>query len=354
MPTARVRQLFQLATLLSVCCWFIVGCDNQPSDTSQEDGSVDFSASLTIVGNTDGLNGHMLFLEQRGQPNFRIAELNLDTQEINTVFAVPKNGWVYSFSASPDHTQLALAYSAPPNASQDPLSKSGIYLLDLSTPDAVPQHIIGDDQTNTFYFQPSWSADGHEIYFTLSIREGDHETLSIERFDLQTSQMDTITESAVWPMGSAIASQVMYLAVNPETRVRSLILNTDDALRTIVPEYGLYDLDLPVFTPNGQAVFLAVIRAPDAPTSWLDHLFPAAYAHDKHDLPADWWLIALDGGAPHKLADVGLILYQGVFSPTGEQFAFASAQGLHVMNQDGDRLQLLLQSRAIRALAWLP
>jgi hypothetical protein len=148
----------------------------------------------------------------------------------------------------------------------------------------------------------------------------------------------------------------VYLAVDSETRGRSLILNTDDVRQTIVPEYGLYDLDLPVFMPDGQAVFLAVIRDPDSPTSWLNQLFdtPAVYAHDNHDLPADWWLIPLNGGVPNKLADVGLILYQGVFSPDAEHFAFASAQGLHMMGQNGSNLQLLIQSRAIRSVAWLP
>ncbi len=333
----------------------ILGCNAQPTETEAET-HFDFEPKIEVVDNPQNLNENLVFVEQRSQPNYRIAQFDPESQKISTLFEIPKGGWVYQLDVSADGTQVALAYSAPPENDQSLLDRSGIYLLDLAQVDAQPQLLVGSQQVDVYYAYPTWTSDGKFLYYEVS--NTTDSKYFIERYNTETGEVLRIVDNAILPQPSPDGNSLTYFQIQPESEMRSLMLSDADGnnVQEIIPGYAYYDLDCPVFSADGQSIYFTVLEDPLASIHWIDQLFGThvAYAHAKHNLPADWWQTSITDIRPKKITEQSIITHCGQFSNEGEHFGFASNEGIYVMSSGENEAHLILKSRAIPVFDWMP
>ena len=347
-----IRQLLSL-TFLGLCI-ALAGCGDG------ESGDENFNADLKVVGSYDGLSGQLIFIEQRAQPNFRIASLDLSSGEVTTLWNVPENGWIYELAMGRDG-RLLITYSAPSVNDEPQLDRSGLYLLDVRSSNAEPIPLIEPREADEFNLYPVWSSDQQRIY--LSQIKNDplnpgRQLSSLIELDADTSHINQLLPAAMTPSLNADETLMAYLHVNPVNQVRSIPITDGDwnSEENIVEEFEFYDISNQIFSPAGDYAYFSVLEDPlesGQQSFWEQIIFGKnAFAHADHNLPADWWRKNLFDEQSEKLTDLSLIMYDGVFSPDGSHFAFSSQEGLHVMNPDGSELQLLIRSRAIRNIYW--
>lgn len=304
-----------------------------------------FSAAL--VGDA-ALTGTLVFVEERGAPNYRIAALDLATGAQRTVLAVPADAVVYQIAPGSDSDSIIVTYSAPPAAQVNPgvaYDRSGIYRLELI--DGRLTRLLGDDQAGTYYAHPQLAADA--LYY--EIRQPGSGARRIERADLGTRRASLLADGATMPIAGTAG--VAYLRLNPHTQARSLWLAAPDGEhRELVAEGAFADLDTPVFTPDGRAIyFTAPAEAPRQ--SWLERAFGArtASAHGNHALPAAWQRLDLgDPGAPQPIAGEPTVTLDAAFN--GATLGVVGPDGFSIIERGRNRL--IVRSRAMRSFVWLP
>jgi hypothetical protein len=324
-------------------------------DTTSQRDSVDrlleesreVSTLDTVVTDAaSDLPGKLLFLEQRGQPNYRIAFLDFETQSLSTAFAIPEKALVYQLAETPVPDTLLMTYSAPPEAGHQPYDRNGIYTLDLKRGEV--ELLLGDDVTDVYYAYPQWSGD----FLYYAVYERANATQRIERFDLQEQTTMMIAPRATLPVASPDGSFVAYLALNPHTGRRSIRVADAEGQHTVelVGEYTFSDIDLPMFSGDGQWVYFTVLDMP-AP-SLLSILVGSsrAYAHGNHLVPARWYRVPATGGqAEIVTSNPDVTLFGSLY---GDLLGYVSSTGFSVIRDQG--AQQIVQSRAMRSFVWLP
>jgi len=333
----------------------IIGCTPRQPETTMNEDKTNFAPTIEVVEDIQGLTDKIAFVEQRSQPNYRIAQFDPETQEISTLFQIPKGAWIYQLDVSADGQQVALAYSAPPEGDQNLLDRSGIYILDLTQPDAQPQRLIGGQQVDLYYTYPAWTSDGLFIYYEVSSREDSNHF--IERFNIKSGEIIRIAENAILPQPSPDGKSLTYFQLQAETDTRTLMLSDADGgdIQQIIPGYAYYDLDCPVFSADGNAIYFTVLEDPLASVHWFDQLLgtQVAFAHDRHDLPADWWQTLISDIQPKQITTQSIITNCGQFTSDGKHFGFASNEGFYVISSNETEAHLILKSRAIPTFDWM-
>ncbi|HYF64054.1 MAG TPA: hypothetical protein VD886_14630, partial [Herpetosiphonaceae bacterium] len=268
-----------------------------------------FSAALAGDGS---LTGTLVFVEERGAPNYRIAALDLASGAQRAALAIPAEAVVYQIAPASDPDSVIVTYSAPPAAQANPgaaYDRSGIYRLSLL--DGSLARILGDDQAGTYYAHPQLTADA--LYYDL------HQPAAgvrrIERYDLRTRRVSLLADGATMPIAGAAG--VAYFRLNPQTQARSLWLAASAGEhRELVAEGAFADLDTPVLAPDGRTLyFSAPAAAPEQ--SWLERAFGAraAGAHGNHARPASWQRLDLAaGGAPQPVAGEPRVALDAAFN----------------------------------------
>ena len=108
----------------------------------------------------------------------------------------------------------------------------------------------------------------------------------------------------------------------------------------------------------GQEQLSAANLGAPAAYSWLDRLLGVGLAEaapDRHNVPSDWWRVAVNGGQPQRLTQLYDMGLYGAFSPDGRYLAFVTVTGIFVMDLTGDKLTSLLSGTGTYGtLAWLP
>ncbi|MEM7531014.1 MAG: hypothetical protein AAF639_02455 [Chloroflexota bacterium] len=349
-----------------------------PTRTTQASSSTNFSLDLKIAEPTAHLPGSIVFIEQRGYPNHRIARFHFATQTLSTLFTIPKGALVYQLDTSPDGAQVVMSYTGPDADGNVTYDHSEIYLLDITNDmdetmdDTVKRQeemLVSPTEVGILYYDPVWSPDGRFIYYIRYVPDAEPLTLSIERYHTETQTTEHIATNGLWPQLSPDGTRLVYLAINPETQVRSLVIADADGgnPQTLVAEDKFYDLDLPVFSPDGAWVYFSVPRDPTA-SSWLERLLgvKTVYAHGNHNVLGDWWRIAVKNHADTHSDEPTIeqvdadappaIMMYGEFAPADSTyFGYTSHRGLYVVDTRSDipTTTLVLKSRAIRVFSWL-
>lgn len=331
-------------------CLLPVGCgtvsESQPPDSAE-----------LIESETDTASGSLVYLQlDPGRQN--LMQFDLETRESMMLFAVPANGWLSQMDVSPDGNHIVMAYAPPPVGDEIQFGYSGLYLM-LADGETEPRPLIEQANPEEIYFNPVWAPDSRTIYYSHVIPEGDNSfdySVTLERLDFVTGEIDVIADDAIWPRVSPDGSQVVYVTSQPETVENELVIADADGahpIRLTLSETFLA-VDAPLFSPNGEWLyFSAVTEEPAASLPWFDRLLGVQTAA-AHDVPSDWWRIHLPDGAPERLTALNKIGLYGDFGPSGDAMAFASITGLYMMNPDGTQLTQLLETTASDTLSWVP
>lgn len=340
----------QLLLALLILSLFSAACDTPEAAPGAEPASVASNEEET-------LSGSLVFLQlDPGRQN--LMRFDLVTGEATTLFAVPANGWLSQMDVSPDGSQIVMAYAPPPADDETQFGYSTLYVM-LADGETEPRPLIERASPEEIYFNPVWAPDSRTIYYSHVVPEGGDSfaySVTLERLDFVTGEVEVITDDAIWPRVSPDGSKIAYVTSDPQTLENDLVVadaGGANAVHLALPE-TFTAVDAPLFLPDGEWLyFSAVTEDTLAGLSWVDQLLGVQTAA-AHDVPSDWWRIHLTGGTPERLTTLNKIGLYGDFGPDGQTMAFASITGLYTMNPDGTELTELLATPAADTLSWVP
>jgi catechol 2,3-dioxygenase-like lactoylglutathione lyase family enzyme len=315
----------------------LAGCD--AGEVGRE--SVDLSASCEVQLPGEGI---LLMLEELGPPV--LSSTDLTSGEDATVYEVASMGFAYEFDVS--QGRLALAYTPPPADGEDGFDRSWIARVE----DGEVSRFAGDDAAGAWAFYPTWAADGASLWF-VATGEGTQAASMLSQVDGETGEVREVvadaTEPAISPRGDAMA----WIAVDPASGDRTLVLADPDGSspRAVVDGRDLGDLGQPFFSSDGAYLYFAVIEGTGS-ESWLDLLVPSAQAHSSHDLPGDWWRVPVTGGDAEQVTHLLTIHYDGAAGP-GDTFVAATREGVVRVDPSTGETSMLRCTRTVRAVGIL-
>ena len=300
--------------------------------------------------------GSLILLDEARQT---IDRLDVETLTTETVWQVPENGWVYQLDVSPDGAQIALAFTPPPT-NRPTFDRSGVFLMpaDSPPPDTFPTLLLGNDQRLSFDLNPIWSPDGSALYYTRRQPGLDSTfTTTIYRYDFATDSSLPIADEGIWLRPSPDGSQVTYVVVDPLTLERGLVVANSDGTnaRQIIPIGQFFDVDAPVFSPDGKWLYFAVAETPPE-SSLFDKLtgVQPAFAHSDHNVPSDWWRVRLAESDPEQVTDQQSIIIYGDFDAMGNYLYYTTTDGVFALRIGDGQVQRLVEAGvSYRTMAWV-
>jgi len=314
----------------------------------------------------------LLFVEYRNHPNFRISQMDLNSDGFIELFNIPQNGWINQLDLSSDGRLLALSYTSPPENAQAALYRSaGIYLMvldEMGLPtQSEPVPLLEPEEDDVDYYNPIWTPDGRYIFYirTTPTENAERPEGSVDimlmRYEMETRASREIGADGIWLRVSPNGQRLTYITVNPVTMERGLVA-TDlegNALTQLIPAGDFFDIDSPLFSSDSQWVYFTA--AEEEPTTvndsssqaipWWMHLLgtSVASAHSSHNLPSEWWRVPASGGIPEQLTNQGEIIIYGAFDYATEQLYYTTMTGLFVL--DGDKIEQLHEARYYQTFA---
>jgi Tol biopolymer transport system component len=332
--------------------WAISGCSvqvNQPpvaispiASTQNPNGSP-APAKIPVTWANLNVTGKLVYNAANDTTaRVSVQSLDLETGDLVTIFQVPQNGWVDTVAVSPDHNTLILSYSPPmelPYGGQGSLYHMP---LDGSEP---PQLLVTPPTDQDVYSQPTWSPDGKYIYLA-HINYESVTTYEIMRMAYPDGNPETLVDHAYWPRVSDDGTQLVYVALEPETGKNQLAFaNADGTDPHQVSLNGLpvpYIIDTPMFSPDNQSIFFSSpLGLKASAPNWFDRLLNVQVAHANGSLPSDWWSVPISGGTPTQLTNIQSLSLFGTFSPDKKYIASYSLNGIFVMKPDGTELTIV-------------
>ncbi len=320
-------------------------------------------ALLCACGGGDSGAGKAQFLvvDAREAPDHAVRTIDADGRPVATVFAAPPFSQVYQALLSPDGRHLVMAYTPPPKGGTGFFDHSAIYRLDLDADGATPQPWFGGSDAGTFLLEPAFAPDGGAVYFVrvdrFSLAGPTLETINLERYDTRTGEIRRLVPNAIWPRISPDGSLLTFVGVDPLTRERGLFVSRVDGggLRELVPIGAHVDIDTPVFSGDSRWVYFTIAsEKPGASLFRWPGLIATAHAHGDHNIPSQWWRIAVDGGRPEAMGSQRAIILHGDRAPDAERLVYSTRDGVFLQPLPlGDR-QRLLPKGDYGTVQWLP
>ncbi|MEZ4511487.1 MAG: hypothetical protein R3C62_06410 [Chloroflexota bacterium] len=310
------------------------------------------SSEQPATSNGDGLTGQLVYIDlSDGQQ--RIVAYDLATEERKPLFTVSEGGWLAQTAVSPDGSQLVLSY-APPPGSGTQFANSNLYLM-LADGDTEPRPVTTLTEITEIYFNPTWSPDSRYLYYAHNVPNPDdifQFVTYVERRDIVTGEVEQLVANAFWPRLSPSGKQLAYVAIDPETKQRSLWVADErgENGRLLTTPDQFEDVDAPLFSPDEQWLYFSAVEAGVAQRRWWEVALGIKVAL-AHDVPSDWWRLPLAGGKPERVTTIAGIGMFGVIN--GRYFAFSSTAGLYLMSLDDPTPTLLLETPSTNSLSWL-
>ena len=329
--------------LLATCLiWFLVACG---------DGG---ETAVAPQGEFDGGSLFYILQEPRRQALMRY---DIVTDSVAPLFEVPTNAWISHMAASPDGSQIALAYAPSPGENEIQFGYSSLYLL-LADGRSEPRILLERSVEQELFFNPTWSPDGTQLYFS-HVRPLDEETFtfstSLERLDLASGEVTMVAEDGIWPRVSPDGRSLAYVHIDQDSLVAELILAEADGSNPtiLVPHDRFLTLDAPFFSADGQWLYFSAVSPQTSSATWWERLLGIEVAA-AHDLPSQWWRLPVSGGEPEAITVEARVGQYGVLSPDGRSIAFSTKSGIYLMQLDGSDVRLLLETSASDSLSWTP
>ena len=352
-----------MRVLLGVWLVLLLGCAAQLVPAEQATATpvatkvpVVFSAEMRILDHPPNQSGQLYFVEERPHPNYRIAELDMASGSISTLFSAPLRSLISDITADHKRQQLIIAYTAPAEEGAVLYDRSGLYSLGLSGA-AQPELLLGGDEAGVYYYQPTIAADGDAFIF-LKYSPNTEPELTVGRYDFATKAASVIATHVVEPHLSRDGEQLVMTAIDPLTKAQSLVIGdgAGQNLQTLVGAGQFYDVEQPRFSADNQWVYFVVLEEPEqsARRDWIALLTGAqvAEAHGSHSIPGDWWRVPVEGGEAEQVTYLGEIVNSAETAPDNSDLAFATRTGLYLHSSDGTLN--LIKSRAIFNITWIP
>jgi Tol biopolymer transport system component len=308
----------------------------------------------TIKWSNLSLTGKLIYLDSTVENKkllMSIQSLDLATGESFTIFDAPVNSRIFYVALSPDNKQLVMSYSPPPV--DHIIVYQGIYTMPIdgsASPELLFMPPVKEDQ----YIQAEWSPDGNYIYYThvnysALKAEGQQEPIySIFRMRYPNGQPELILEKAYWPRLSSDGTQLVYVAIDPMTRIDKLFTANSEGANPhevpIDPSLTYKIIDAPMFSADNQTIFFSApkpISNQSYEPSWFEKLMGITVVSAHGNTPSDLWSVSVTGGIPTQITNIETSDLFASFSPDNEHITFFSEAGLFVMNSDSSELTLL-------------
>lgn len=291
----------------------------------------------------------LLLLEQLGPPV--LSALDPRTGAKETRYTVASGGFAYDLDAGA--AGVTLSYTAPATDGGTGYDRSGLVRLgadDALSPVACP------DAAGVWCFFPVNAPDSDRVWF-VEVADGlpggaEH---ALAYVDAPGGEVHAVVPWATEPAISPDGSQIAWIAVDPDTKARSLVLGDAEgtALRTLIPMGIVSDLSQPFFSPDGASVYV-VVPSLQVASAWSPErlLMGRAEAHGNHDVVGDWWRVPAEGGSVSRVTDLNTVQYDGRAHPDGRWFAAATREGVSLIDLETGEATTLLEIRTVRALDW--
>ena len=287
-----------------------------------------------------------------------IAQLDLSSGSLKTLYQAPQQALLNTALASPDGKQILLVY-APPVSSANQQSYTSLYLMPRDG-SGSPKPIFASPSSTDAYFAPAWAPDGNSIYTSHYIQgSSDGYTpnqFAIERVTLD-GKMTRVLGNAEWPRISPDGMKLSFVSATQDNTNNELYLaNIDGSQPGLALKPGAYPaVDDHFFTPDGKSIiFSAVNNYQTVPTpTVLDRLFGIQVA-SAHTIPSDWYRVSIAGGQVDRLTNLSDTGMYATVSPDKKWIAFISQTGLYVMRIDGSGLTQLSDIVANGTIDWAP
>lgn len=368
----RISILF-----LSAICLSLFGCTMQiDPPTSATPLSEDFppapagtntsapssSQTIPVPWVNLGLSGRLVYstaAQDAGLFTSSIRMLDLSSGQINTIYSIEGNAWIYYQAVSPDSTQLVMAYTPPSQPGSD--AGTSLYLLPLQE-GAAPEILFTPPTPSDRYIQVEWLPDAKYLYFvhynhTTQPSDQPFPDYDISRMPFPGGQPEKIAEHAFWPRLAPDSSRLVYVTLDPFAGTNELFLANADGTnpQKIEMSGGPTIIDAPIFSPDGTSILFSAPSPSQAyQPNWLDRLMGVQVAR-AHNVPSDWWSVPLSGGPVIRLTKIQTIKLFASVSPDGKYVASLSGEGIFVMNLNGSNLQQLLVDPGVTGtLRWIP
>ncbi len=333
---------------------FMLGCQTPQGNLGLDDG-IDTSETILVPEGPTSPSGKLIFIEIDVGDQF-VSEYDVESQEVTRLFSAPENGWVSQIDILSDSAQLLMAYASPPPEGQIQFGYTDIYLT-APDPTAVPALYIDKEHPEGLVFNPVWSPQNEYIYYSRVIPNSEDSTqfeIFLERFEVETGQMVQIVPDGIWPAVSPDFEQISYVTVDPQSLGNSLWIANPDGTEAqmLVPEEAFEVVDVPLFSPDGRWLYFTAAENRETAVHWWHRLFGIQTA-SAHNIPSDWYRIPTSGGDFERLTTIDETGIFGDFSPDGQYIAFATFNGLYLMNPDGSGLEKILDVGASTSLSWI-
>ena len=276
-----------------------------------------------------------------------------------TLFEVPENAWLSHMAASPDGSQIALTYAPSPGENEIQFGYSSLYLL-LADGRSEPRLLIERTAEQEVFFNPTWSPDGQQIYYShvMPLDEAEFTfTTTLERLEVATDTVTILAENGIWPRLSPDGRSLAYIQIDSDTLAAELVLADSDGSNptTVVPRDRFVTLDTPFFSADDQWLYFSAVLEQASSLTWWERLLGIQVA-SAHNLPSLWWRLPVTGGEPEQMTTDARVGQYGTISPDGRFLAFSSQSGLFLLQSEGpdSDLEQLIELSAADSLSWVP
>ncbi len=317
----------------------------------------------------DLADARLLSISLAATPDHGIVSMAADGKgDLDWLYRAPAGSEIRQFTVARDESFLLYSYVPPPAQEGAKLfDRSALYREDLTTPGWQGERLLGGDTPGEYLLEPALSPDGRYCYHVRVAASDDvinaYSDITLRRLDLRSGEVQDIIPNGIWPTVSPNGKRIAFVGVQPLSQQRGLFVADADGsnLKMVVPVGKYFDVDAPTFTPDGKHLVFAVaeedtrVPAGERALSWLLRLLPvaSAQAHNDHDVASDWWRVPVAGGEAERLTREARIMSYGAFAGGDDAFAYATTNGIYLMDLSGELSATVRGDGVWMSLAWL-